>query len=357
MGLRTLGKGILEMKLPPFIHPGDKVIAVAPSFGVTSEPYLTRYQIARKNWERRGYFVEEGPCVHLEEGVASSASPEKRAEEIMGAFRGDASLILSVGGGETMCDILPYIDFEEISKLPPKWFMGFSDNTNLTFPLATLSSLITVYGPCFPQYFHKPYRLAEKDALDLLEGRTAHVEGYPKYSITRSNPDHPLWTYRCTQKKVITPINGEEPMRGTLLGGCLDCLINICGTEFDRVKEFIAKEKEGVIWFLEACDLSPLGIRRALFQLIHAGWFASAKGFLIGRPLCKDAEICGVNKHSAVSDMLSSFGVPIWMDVDLGHISPSMPILCGAKATVSLIEGNLIIDYDGKGSIPEEKRV
>ena len=345
MGLRALGKGVLGMRRPPFLSKGNKIIAVAPSFGVTTEPYLTRYFAAKKNLERHGYIVEEGPCVHLEEGVASSASPSKRGEEIMEAFRGDASLISSVGGGETMCDILPFIDFEEISQLPPKWFMGFSDNTNLTFPLTILSNLITIYGPCFPQYFHKPFRLAEKDALDLLEGNATHIAGYPKYSITRSNPLHPLWTYRLTQKKIIKPLFSEEPMTGILLGGCLDCLINLCGTSFDKVKEFIHAQKEGIIWFLEACDLSPLGIRRALFQLNNAGWFDTAKGFLIGRPLCKDAEILGVNKANAVEDMLASFGVPVWMDVDLGHISPSMPICCGAKATASLQNGNLVLDY------------
>ena len=68
--------------------------------------------------------------------------------------------------------------------------------------------------------------------------------------------------------------------------------------------------------------------------------------FLIGRPLCRDAEIFGVNKRNAVLDILSPLGVPVLLDVDLGHIAPSLPIKVGAKATVSLKEGNIVYDYE-----------
>lgn len=335
----------MGLKEPKPLQKGEKIVAVAPSFGVTTEPYLTRYVEAKKAWGKHGYIVEEGPCVHLEEGVASSAAPEKRAKEIMDAYQSDAKLLLSVGGGETMVDILPYIDFQKIASLPPKWFMGFSDNTNLCFPLATLAGVVSIYGPCLPSFYPKSWRCAEKDALALLEGEM-HVEGYPKYSITHSNSEHPLWQYRLTQEKTIVCEGYEEPIEGTLLGGCLDCLLTLCGTKFDCMKEFNKEHPEGIIWFLEACDLSPLGIRRGLFQLKEAGWFDNAKGFLIGRPLCKDRLDFGIDKYSAVKDILFPLGLPILMDVDLGHIPPSMPIKVGAKAKVTFELGNLLIDYE-----------
>ena len=34
------------------------------------------------------------------------------------------------------------------------------------------------------------------------------------------------------------------------------------------------------------------------------------------------------------------------MDIDLGHIPPSMPILNGVMGTAKLEKGNIIIDYD-----------
>ena len=217
------------MNQPKFIQPGDRIAWVAPSFGVTTEPYETRAAVAKKQWEKMGYQVEEGACVHRNDGVASSASPEERAQEWMEAYSSDCSLLLSVGGGETMNEILPFIDFEAIKHMPPKWFMGFSDNTNLTFTLATLSNLVTIYGPCAPQFFQKKFRLSEKDAMAMLRGEK-HFEGYPEYSITHSNPLHPLLPYRLSQAKVITPSNYRGPFTGTFLGGCLDCLVGLCGT-------------------------------------------------------------------------------------------------------------------------------
>ena len=48
-------------------------------------------------------------------------------------------------------------------------------------------------------------------------------------------------------------------MQGRLLGGCLDCLSNLAGTKYDKVAEFNEKYKEdGVIWFIESCDLSVM---------------------------------------------------------------------------------------------------
>ena len=56
-------------------------------------------------------------------------------------------------------------------------------------------------------------------------------------------------------------------------------------------------------------------------------------------------ELFGVTPHSAVMDILGDLGCPILLDVDLGHISPSMPFKTGARGTVSFVDGNLVIDY------------
>jgi muramoyltetrapeptide carboxypeptidase LdcA involved in peptidoglycan recycling len=126
-------------------------------------------------------------------------------------------------------------------------------------------------------------------------------------------------------------------MKGRLLGGCLDCLDILVGTRFDKVEEFCEKYREdGILWFMESCDLNPMGIRRALWQLKEAGWFRYVKGFLIGRPLCFGEEMMGLDAYHAVFDILQEYHVPIIMDVDLGHLPPSMPIMCGAVGVVEV---------------------
>ena len=93
----------------------------------------------------------------------------------------------------------------------------------------------------------------------------------------------PLVPYNLTEKTVIRSFLGSREItgkgipvtfQGRLLGGCMDILVNLLGTRFDRTTEFIEKYKEdGIIWFLEACDLNVFSIRRAMWQMEEAGWF------------------------------------------------------------------------------------
>ncbi|MBO4540660.1 MAG: LD-carboxypeptidase [Bacilli bacterium] len=340
------------MKQPEFLRPGDAIATIAPSFGAATEPYLTRYEVSLKNLKKRGYRILEGKNVHREDGVVASAPAQERAEEFVEAYRSEAKAIFSVGGGELMNEILPYIDFKEIKKLPPKWFVGFSDNTHLTYTLTTQCGLITIYGSNFPAFFEKPLRLNQLDTIEMLEGKKEFA-GYPKWNKPNfrkkkplvPKPINPVKRFLYRTPKIITPVGYEKPIEGTLLGGCMDVILAMCGTKFDATGPFLLKHEEGIIWYLEACDLGPLQIRRGLFQLREAGYFRTAKAFLIGRPLCWDKDEMGVNRFNAVLDMLSDLNVPILLDVDLGHYSPSLPIKNGAKAIVSLKEGNLFIQY------------
>lgn len=331
------------MQEPKKITANMTIDLIAPSFGCTTEPYKTRLIEAIKKFKHNGHIIFEGENIFKNDGIVSSNTPENRANEFMKAYKSNSDIIISVGGGELMNEILPFINFEEIKTLPPKWFMGFSDNTNLTFTLTTLCNLVTIYGPNFPSFYPKRNILDNRDALRMIQGEK-NFKGYKKYEKESFNKEkNPLCALNLTEPKVITPFNYQKPFTGILLGGCLDVLVNLCGTKYDNVKNFI-KDKE-IIWFLEACDLNPLQIRRALFELKEAGWFDTSIAFLFGRPLCGDIEIMGVNKYNAVIDILKELNAPILFDIDLGHIAPSMPIKCGAKARVSFKNNNIYFNY------------
>ena len=121
------------------------------------------------------------------------------------------------------------------------------------------------------------------------------------------------------------------------------------GTVYDKVKEFNEKYKEdGIIWFLEACELNVMSIRRALWQMKEAGWFEHVKGFLIGRPLMFGQEMFGIDQYRAVTDVLAEYNVPIIMDLDIGHLAPMMPIICGGTAKVSAKGNDITIQYTFK---------
>ena len=320
------------------------IYLVAPSFGCTTSPYKERLLLAIKNLEKLGYKIIKGKNIFLSKQKNASNTAENRADEIIDAFNSEASLILSVGGGEMECEILPYIDFKLLSK-SKKVFMGFSDNTNTAFSLATISNIKSIYGLCAPSFF-KIGEL-EKTVLNLLENNTSQIKGFNKYFNYHTKKKYLLEKEPFTIKKEIISINSFKEEKGILLGGCLDCLINICGTKFDNVVKFSSSKKEGIIFYFESCDLNPLQVERALLQLKNASWFNNTKAFLFGRmqDINYTEKRLNYTYKEAIIKALEDYQKPILLDIDLGHIPPSLPFINNALTNVEYKNNNIIITY------------
>ena len=122
---------------------------VAPSFGATIEPYSTRLAAAIPRFEARGYKVRCADSVYKSDGLGISTDPRSAAEDVMRFYLDDGiDALLSVGGGELMNETISHIDFEALASAKPKWFMGYSDNTNFIMPMATIAGVPGIYGPC-----------------------------------------------------------------------------------------------------------------------------------------------------------------------------------------------------------------
>ncbi len=356
------------MRYPKFLQPNGTITFVAPSFGCAIEPYKSGFLSAQEKWRAQGYRLELGPNCYLAQGVGISNTPDLCGAELTEYYcntTGDC--IISCGGGELMCEILDYVDFDRIREAAPKWYMGYSDNTNMTFLLATLCDVASIYGPCAASFGMEPRHRSIEDAMLLLTGQKLTMRGYELWEKESLKcEDRPLEPYNLTEQSVIRYLlpgqrtnvpslmpdikqsdiqetdagNGENVMidfTGRLLGGCVDCLVNLIGTKYDRVAAFAENYKEdGIMWFLEPCDLTLMGIRRAMWQMEHAGWFQNCSGFLIGRPrLCMESSEFGIDHYQAVCEVLKKYNVPVLMDVDIGHLPPMIPLICGSMAKVS----------------------
>lgn len=332
------------MRYPAFLRENGAIGFVAPSFGCATEPYKSGFLNAQKRWEEQGFHLQLGPNCYVEVGVGISNTPKKCGEELT-AYYCDKNneCLISCGGGELMCEILDFVDFEKIRQADPKWYLGYSDNTNFTFLLATLCDVASVYGPCAAAFGMEPLHPSLNDAMLLLQGKKLTMQGYDKWEReSLKDEEHPYAPYNLTETSVIKyylpdgMTNVDINFTGRLLGGCMDCLVNFLGTKYDKVTEFTERYREdGIIWFLEACDLNLMGIRRAMWQMEHAGWFKYCKGFLIGRPrLGMGVEEFGIDSYQAVCEMLYHYQVPVLMDLDIGHLPPSMPLICGSMANV-----------------------
>ena len=97
---------------------------------------------------------------------------------------------------------------------------------------------------------------------DVLTGKKLTVKGYDKYEKEGlKDEENPLVPYNVTEPCIRKKVPAQDiQMEGRLIGGCLDVLTLFTGTKYDRVKEFAEAYKEdGIIWFLEACDLNTMG--------------------------------------------------------------------------------------------------
>ena len=119
------------------------------------------------------------------------------------------------------------------------------------------------------------------------------------------------------------------------------------GTKYDRVREFAERyKKDGIIWFIEACDLNTLSMSRVLWHLRNAGWFRYVKAFLVGRPANYEDASWGIDHFEAImrevrrieEEEARETGVkrkiPVIMDLDIGHLKPMVPMLSGGYGTV-----------------------
>ena len=376
------------MKYPKFLAENGTIGFVAPSFGCNIEPYKTAFDNAQKCFRELGHGLDLGPNCYAGSGIGISNTPEACGTELTEYYcSAENDMLISCGGGELMCETMNHVDFEKIKAAEPKWYMGYSDNTNMTFLLATLCDTASIYGPCAQTFGMEPWHESLHDTYQLLRGQKNVVHGYDMWEKdSLKDAEHPLVSYHLTEKRDLRIFTGKESgkmaedhtqrvetaaaiekkiaengysgreypdleiqMQGRLIGGCMDCLINLLGTKFDKVEDFAEKYKEdGIIWFMESCELNVMSIRRAIWQMKNAGWFSHVKGFLIGRPLCFGENLMGLDQYHAIVDLLAEYHVPIIMDADIGHLAPMMPLVCGGYAKIQTKGNDITVEMQWK---------
>ncbi len=348
------------MKYPAFLDVHCSIGFPAPSFGCNIEPYKSRLTKALEILGKEGFHTVPGTDAFRGDGVGISNTPENCGNELTSMYcDGDLDAYISCGGGELMCEILDYVDFERIKNSKPKWFMGYSDNTNFTFLLNTLCDTASIYGPCAGSFCEMPRPQYLEDALLLLTGKKTDFKSYSlweKESLVTE--EKPLEAFNPTEERVhalhtggrfIRDARGSDVsfyMRGRIIGGCMDCLVTLLGTKYDKVREFGERyADDGIIWLLESCDLNVFAIRRAMWQMEHAGWFENVKGFVIGRPLNGD-QMMNLDRFGAILEVAGKKNVPVIMDADFGHYDPMIPVMMGSVAEFNVSGNNMWVSYE-----------
>ena len=338
------------MNIPDFIKKGDIIGVTAPSAGFTEQVDLTKLESAKFNLSEKGYEVIETENVRKCEKGRSSTG-KKRAEEFLSLIRNDeVRYILSASGGDFLMEMLEYQDYELI-KANPKWIQGYSDNTGLIYPITTICDMATVYSGNVGDYGMSLWHDGVKNNLKLLEGKNIEQKEFDLFENEYVKKVTGYEGYNLTDKVKYEFVseNKSENFTGRLLGGCLDVLIMLCGTKYDKTAKFVRKYKEdGIIWYLESFDLSSARIQCALWQLKEAGWFEGAQGFLFGRP-CFFREEYETDFNEAVKTALDSLNLPIITGCDIGHRPPRLTMINGLTAEISFDGAHFKMKYPELG--------
>ncbi len=335
------------MIYPEFIKKGDTIGITAPSAGSENEIDIKKLNMAEEKLKDLGFTIEETENCRKDTGTGRSSSKEERAKQLNKLFIEEKTkAIIGLAGGEFLIEMLPYVDFKNILN-NPKWLQGYSDITGLLFPITTMLDLATIYSNNFKTFAMKDWHRSIKENLEILQGNLIKQYSYDLYEDIRAeriNGDEP---YNLTEKVRWEGINEEEniKMQGRMIGGCLDVILCLIGTKYDNTKNFIEKyKKDGIIWFLDNCELSSESLVRAMFQLKEAGYFKYTKGIVFGRSGIEKS-CYNISFKNAIKSSLEELNVPIIINADIGHKPPQMTIINGAIARIELNAGKGSIEF------------
>lgn len=311
------------MIYPKFLENGSTVGICAPSAGVS--PIDLDFDTSLNTLKAEGYNIKLTENVRNE--LLESAPPHIRAKEFNGLVgSGDVDAIICASGGDFLISMLPYVDYEAFSH-SPKWVQGYSDPTSLLYSITTKLDIATIYGPNAGGYWTDHPSL--RDSLDILKGKVAEQNSFDLYERDRSGRDG---GFNLTERVEWVCPNGDFTVSGRLLGGCLDCITDVVGTEFDGTRDFINRYRsDGILWYFDIFSLKAEAVHNVLFKMKHMGLFENAKGFIFGR-VCFPGSFADITYIEAAKKILGD--APMVFEADIGHVSPKFTVINGALGEV-----------------------
>lgn len=311
------------MIYPNKLSNGDLIKIVSPSNGIINTKKLEKLELAKEYLYTKGFKLEEDNYVRSSINGISTCEIN-RANELNNAIANkDVKALIACSGGDFLIQILDLIKFNNI-KDNIKWIQGQSDITSLLYYVTTKLDIATIYS-----FNVKTFGNKEVPKI-MLDNNVCFLENIP---IIQKE-----YGYRLDKEK--TDINWEcitefKPIKGRIIGGCLDSLKDLIGTKYDNTKKFIEKYKEdGIIWYFDIAEMTNEDILRTMWQLKQLGWFKYCKGIIFGR-LYKEINYTGVSLKEAINYSLMELDIPIIINADIGHTDPVITIVNGSIVKIN----------------------
>ena len=327
------------------------IAIVSLSSGIIGESFVQfEVEIGLRRLEAYGLNVQFMP--NARRGLDYlKAHPEKRAEDLLAAFRDpDIDMILCAIGGDDTYRLLPAL-FEDgalAGAATDKVFLGFSDTTINHFMLHRVG-LRSFYGQAFlpdlcelsPEMH--PYTRRFFEEL-IHTGRIREITPSEVWYGERKSfaPDQVGVPLTAHPNGGFELLQGSPVFSGKILGGCIDSIYDIFdGARYadmpalcQRYRLFPdADEWHGRILLLETSEEkpSPEKYRRALGFLKERGVFDAVSGVLAGKPM--DGTFAEEYKR-LLTEVIDRPGLPVVFNLSVGHAMPRCIVPFGVPAVV-----------------------
>lgn len=333
------------IKYPKKLNENDIMGIVAVSDGANED----KIDISISNFNKLGFNVVETESVRCS-NLLVSTDGKTRAEEFIELWQNrNVKYILSARGGEFLMEMLPYLDeYSNMIRISePKWVQGYSDPSLLLFYLTTKFEIATIHAENLSEFAMDldRYHKCLKNTINFLKSKDNEFveESFDKYQLTEFEEGN-FRGYNLTEdsKCVLFGSNDKNiSVEGRIIGGCIDALSILLGTKYDYANKFCKKYDEGIIWYIDNCELNSAEFYRRLWQAREAGWFSNVNAFLIGRSYAFTKSVGDFTFLDAINKALYDLNVPIIYNVDIGHVPPQLTIINGSYAKVEYNDGKL----------------
>ena len=193
-----------------------------------------RFKRGVKFFESLGFIVKCGKHVLDKDGM-TSASARERADDINSLIVDpEVSILMATIGGDYSAEILPYLDWKCIQE-NKKSLIGYSDITVLLHAIGIKTKQVVFYGPTLMTEFSEypiPPNMSKESFLKIFDNREDIVISSSEFLLEKG----PDWGLPPIERNHFCPVFPKTirsgHTSGIVLGGCIESLGRLRGTEF-----------------------------------------------------------------------------------------------------------------------------
>lgn len=294
----------MNVIIPPFLKPGDRIRIISPAGKVQKGKVLPGIELLQDE----GFEVIVGN--HVFDKHFQFAGPDhQRAIDLQEAINDpETKAIICARGGYGSVRILEKIDFSSLLK-NPKWIAGFSDVTVLHSVLNKLG-IASIHG-AMPGFFLENKKPARSffSLMELLNS------GNSKFEI----PFHEL--------------NRKGNCSGELVGGNLSLIYSLQGTPWQL-------ETAGKILLIEDLSEYLYHLDRMMQNLRLSGQLKNLAGLIVGgfTEMKDNDSPFGKSAYEIILEAVQDYQFPVCFDFPIGHIPKNMSLMLGSQYQMKVAE-------------------